>query len=520
MLTRARGGLAAVILIASLLPYAAFIASGLSPFVTFWEFACYRYFGAMSYFEHTTLPFWMVQGMPMALMQTAIMLPFLAFDGRHIGTPEQIELFSYVSLFLAYFLIGATLAVCALCRQLLVVDVIALGLATLALFPMTRWYSYFFAPDYWIFELPLAIASTAWGIAVFRSTRSDSRLPGFWLIVLAGAWIALCFTQKPSLAGLGALPILFQLMMPVGRILAKLTRCLALIAAFLAAHTAIVLTLVKLDIAMARMALRDYWNWIGGSPSAGTSLVSFQDLITASGHLPVPIVVGAIVMIGGAAAALLNGPRRQAVIAGMLLLAVLIGHIHVIRVRPSGTSIVDFAIYGTCLIPLGLAVGRAGYRGYAAAAALVTAVILVPPVTLIPPAQPPSSMMVRINQATAYVRSLKRPVLVVIHHNSAHPLTIEALALFTGQLPPVAGGSSPLRERFLANTRILSDPHDLVLAITRGDVIMWGSAPGAPPAERYYPALSLLTDDKRAVLRTFEIEEGSHTAHIGYLPAP
>ncbi len=85
-------------------------------------------------------------------------------------------------------------------------------------------------------------------------------------------------------------------------------------------------------------------------------------------------------------------------------------------------------------------------------------------------------MMVRINQATAYVRSLKRPVLVVIHHNSAHPLTIEALALFTGQLPPVAGGSSPLRERFLANTRILSDPHDLVLAITRGDVIMWGSA--------------------------------------------
>jgi len=271
---------------------------------------------------------------------------------------------------------------------------------------------------------------------------------------------------------------------------------------------------------MARMALRDYWNWIIGSPSAGTSLVSFHDLIAGSGHLPAPILVGVIVMIGGAASAFLNGHRRHAIIAGMLLLAVLAGHIHVIRVRPSGTSVVDLAIYGICLIPLGLTIGRTGYRGYAAAAALVIATILIPPVMLIPPTQPPSSMIDRINEAAAYVRSLKRPVLVVIHHNSAHPLTIEALALFTGQLPPVVGGSSRLRERFLPDTRIVSDPDDLVRAITRGDVIMWGSAPGAPPVEKYYPAITLLTDDKRAVLRTFEIEVGSHTAHIGYLPAP
>jgi hypothetical protein len=227
-------------------------------------------------------------------------------------------------------------------------------------------------------------------------------------------------------------------------------------------------------------------------------------------------------MIGGAAVAFLTGDRRQAIVAGMLLGGMLIGHVLVISLRPSGTSVIDLAIYGTCLIPLGLAIGRSARRGYVAAAALVIAAIVVPPVAFLPPPQPLSSMMARINEAAAYVRSLKRPVLVVIHDNRAHPLTIEALALYTGQLPPVAGGSSSLRERFLGDTRILSDPRDpreLVAAIMRGDVIMWGSAPGAPAAKTYFPDLKLLTDDKQAILRTFEIEQGSHTAHIGYLPA-
>jgi hypothetical protein len=523
MQARIRWILASALLIAPLFPYAAFVASGLAPFERFWEFACYRYFGAMSYFEPTTQPFWMVQGMPMAFMQTIIMLPLLAFDRSQIGTPEQIELFSYASLLLAYVLIGATLAVCALSRRLPILDAAALGLAVLALFPMTRWYPYFFAPDYWIFELPLAIGSTAWGIAVLRSTGSSSPLPGSLVIAVAGIWTALCFTQKPSLAGLGAFPILFQLTMPVGRIASKFARCVVLVGAFLATHTTILLALAKFDSAIAQIALRNYWNWIGGSSSAGTSLASFHDLMTASGHLPAPIVAGVIVMTGGAAVAFLDGDRRRAMVAGTLLGAVLIGHVFVISLRPSGTSVIDLAIYGTCLIPLGLAIGRAARRGYVAAAALVIAAIVIPPVAFLPPPQPRSSMMARINEAAAYVRSLKRPVLVVFHDNRAHPLTIEALALYTGQLPPVVGGSSSLRERFLGDTHILTDPSDpreLVPAIMRGDVIMWGGAPGAPAAETYFPDLKLLTSDKQAILRTFEIEEGSHSAHIGYLPAP
>jgi hypothetical protein len=55
-----RGILAGALLLALLFPYAAFIAARMSPFVTFWEFASYSHFGAMSYFEPNTLPFWMV----------------------------------------------------------------------------------------------------------------------------------------------------------------------------------------------------------------------------------------------------------------------------------------------------------------------------------------------------------------------------------------------------------------------------------------------------------------------------
>jgi hypothetical protein len=523
MQARTRWILAAALLIAPLFPYAAFVASGLTPFERFWEFACYRYFGALSYFEATILPFWLVQGLPMALLQVAIMWPFLTFDFSHIGTPEQIELFSYASLLVAYLLIGATLALCAVSRKLLTIDAVALGFAVLALFPMTRWYSYFFAPDYWAFELPLAIASTAWGIAVLRSTTSSSPLPGFGMAAVAGAWIALCFAQKPSLAGIGAFPVLFQLIMPIGRILGKMGRCVVVMGTFLAMHTAILMALSKFNSAMAGQALRHYWNWMATSHSAGTTLLSLHDLRTLSGYLLAPLVAGALITIGGTVFAFLDGKRRRATVAGMLVTAVFIGHVLVIRLRPSPTSVIDLAIYGACLMPLGLAISGTLYRGYVAAAALAIAVIVVPPMSFLPPSQPPSSLMAHVTKAAAYVRSLKRPVLVVFHDNRAHPLTIEALALYTGQLPPIVSASRSLRERFLGDTRILSDPrdpHELVPAIKRGDVIIWGSAPSAPAAETYFPDLRLLTGDKQAVLRTFEIERGGHMAHIGYLPEP
>ena len=53
-----------------LLPLAAFLYSGRSLFFTFWEFACYRYYGSLSLLNHDFSSVWLVQGFPMAILQT------------------------------------------------------------------------------------------------------------------------------------------------------------------------------------------------------------------------------------------------------------------------------------------------------------------------------------------------------------------------------------------------------------------------------------------------------------------
>jgi hypothetical protein len=513
-----RCALAATIFLAALIPYAAFLTSGFSPFETFWEFSCYRYFEALSYFEQPAAPFWVVQGMPMALLQVLVMAPFVAFDMPHLGTPEQIERFSHASLLLAYLLIALALAVTMLRRRVLPIDALAIAVVLLALFPMARWYPYFFAPDYWIFEVPFAIVSAAWATTALRLTYSKSPLPSLPAVAVAGVWIALCVTQKPSLAGLGAFPILFQLSMPRGNYFAKTLRLLLLAVVFLVAHDLILLALNKFDFTLAELARLNYWRWIGGTSSSGTSLLSLGDLLVSSGYLTVPIFVGTLALIAGTAAAFLDGERRKAVAAGAILGFVLLGHCLVIRIRPSGTSVIDMAIYGTFLIPISLAIGRIDYRRYGVTAAAVLIAILVPRPLLVPPQQPSLNMTARINEASAYVRSLSRPVRVVVHDNRAHPLAIEALALYTGQLPPVRGTSPSLRDRFIPDAKMISQRSDLQDAIAHGDVIIWGSAPGAPSVETDYPDIASFQSDSRAVIRTIEIVPGSHTAHIGYLP--
>jgi hypothetical protein len=287
--------------------------------------------------------------------------------------------------------------------------------------------------------------------------------------------------------------------------------------AFRIAHELILLALNKFDFALAEAAGRNYWRWMGGTSSAGTSLLSLDALLNASGYLTVPIFAGILALVAGVTVAFWDGERRKAVAAGVILGFVLLGHCLVIRVRPSGTSVVDLAIYAIFLIPISLAISQLEYRRYGVAAAAVLIAILVPRSLLVPPHQRTFNMAARINDTSAYVRSLNRPVRVVLHDNRAHPLTIEALALYTGQLPPVRGTLPSLRDGFIRDAKMISKPSDLQDAIAHGDIVIWGSAPGAPSVETDYPDIASFKGDPRAIIRTFEIVPGSHTAHIGYL---
>jgi hypothetical protein len=216
-----RAVLSILAVLAAAIPYMAFRLSGISLLETFWEFACYRYFEAINSFEQTTLPFWVVQGFPMALLQAAMLKAFLYFDMASIGTTDQIERFAQASTLMAYILIASALVIAVNLKRMRPADSLLLIATVLALFPMTRWFNYFFAPEYWVFELPFAVVSGAWTMLVLRETEDDTAQPALWHVLLAGAWMALCFTQKPSLAGLGGLPIVLSIALPREHLIGK-----------------------------------------------------------------------------------------------------------------------------------------------------------------------------------------------------------------------------------------------------------------------------------------------------------
>jgi hypothetical protein len=77
-----------------------------------------------------------------------------------------------------------------------------------------------------------------------------------------------------------------------------------------------------------------------------------------------------------------------------------------------------------------------------------------PKVNPFPPAIKQSPLLSKMDEASNYVRSVGRPVSVIVHDHRAHPLTIEALALYTGQLQPLVPGSPNLRGAFLRGAEI------------------------------------------------------------------
>lgn len=514
-----RRGYAILAFFAALLPFLAFYLSSMKPFQTYWEFASYRYFEAMSYFEPTSAPFWTVQGLPMALLQVPLFVPFVLFGYSDLGTPPQIAMFSYLSLLMAYALIGLALAYCFLDRRVQTIDAVAITFAILLLFPMTRWYPYWFASDYWIFEVPLAIVSAAWATIVLRAPN-DAPLPTVRTVIAAGAWAAVCFSQKPSLAGLGLFPILYLLAFSRTEAVGKIWRLSVVGVSFFVVHSLIMLALNKFSISMTAAAMSRYWVWIGGSSSSGTSLLALRPLLVASGYLPVTIAVGGVVTAALVVLSFRDGRRRQAVIATILLGCIFLGHVMVIRQRPSGTSVIDTAIFGAMLVPIALAVGRLEYRRYYAAAALAVLSCVIYAPMLLPPKQAPNTIINKMTEASAYARNLRRPIRVIVHDNRAHPLIIQALALYTGQLPPLQPNRISLRDVFIPNTELVGDPNGLQSMIDAGNVIIWGSGPTAPIAEEAFPVLTALKADPRAVIRVFEIEPGptGHTAYIGYYP--
>jgi hypothetical protein len=88
--------------LAYLLPLAAFVGSGRSVFLAFWEFACYRYYGALSLVHHDFDAVWVVQGFPMAILQSWLARYLIDYSPHALGSVAQIDLFATATISCAY----------------------------------------------------------------------------------------------------------------------------------------------------------------------------------------------------------------------------------------------------------------------------------------------------------------------------------------------------------------------------------------------------------------------------------
>jgi hypothetical protein len=146
-----------------------------------------------------------------------------------------------------------------------------------------------------------------------------------------------------------------------------------------------------------------------------------------------------------------------------------------------------------------------------------------------------NDLLATIKAEADYVRGLERPAVVVIGDNRSQPRTIEALALYTGQLglmaserapeagnPPAVPVSNRFRQRILGDTVIVSSPTQqddfLRSAIADGHAVIWGSFDNVPQTEDQFPQLRELKQRPDVVMRSFLMETGGNrTAYVAFI---
>jgi hypothetical protein len=541
---RTRVSLALLTVAAVLYPLLHFRLAGHSVFMTFWEFACYRYYGGLSNLAGDLQSLWIVQGFPMALGQNLQLLAFQHFWPTGLGSVAQIDVFAWITLALAYLLIAPVLGWAWLRSRGAQLDLLVVSLMTIAMWPLTRYYPYLLASNYWINEVPLYLISCLWAVRRREVLGEDAaqRLPLLALAVI-GALMGLAFLQKPSLVAFAALPAVVELSFARQSWFRRALTVVLIGLAAAASHWLVFHAYYHFAPGHAANAYRQYWNWLIHHPETGTSLLTYPQLLQAANFLFVPVVLGLLAFVG--MTLFCAGSKTQRSTSNFLVLAFLalgfLGHAAVIAKRPSGTSVVDAMFYGTFIIPVLFALLPGALKKHAAvglAAVVVLASVAYRPVLFGRPAgQPAGEILTAIGQVRETVAAIGRPVILLLPDNRIHLHTAEGFGLYTGQLnlKPNVYDARGLPTRFPADTlRGRLFPHAFILnideqerlarAIDAGFVIMWGEAINAPVIGDYFPAVPPLVDNPAFAHKVFPILPGgvvkTHLAYRQDVPAP
>ena len=521
-----------------LAPLGAFLYSGRSLFLTFWEFACYRYYGALSMLHGDFASIWVVQGFPMAIIQTGFAKYFLHHSPDDLGSVAQIDHFATATIVCAYGLgslamIGLWVAPCITFGQKII-----LTAGTLLMWPLTRYYSYLYAPDYWIFEVPLYFFSVAWFMTVIESDANlePSRKIGWRFTLLAGFWMALCFLQKPSCLAIAALPFLGAVSRARISVVHGLIKAVALLLFTAGFHWLLFLSYYLFSRPAAWSAYKHYWDWLIFHPETGTSLAtSFGELLRAGNYLFVPIVIGLLFLVWFGITSFTSriANRWNRPIAVYLVLAAL-GHGAVIVKRASGTSVIDAMLFCTFLVPVIFSISAVASQrkiGLAyAGLAVVGLLFWNPRLFMIWPKRNEGEVIARIEQIRAEVKGSGRPVVLLLPDNRIYPHTAEAFGLYTGHLNTAVNDYGPdllprpfpptaLRQQLFPNTFLYNrgDDENLRVAFDAGYLVIWGEANHAPRIQEVFPGVDHIIARTDVVHKIYDIlPNESVRTHVAY----
>lgn len=528
-------------------PLVAFYCSGRSLFVDFWESAADHYYSSLEILHGDFGPIFIVQGIPMALLQTQFQHLISHFQPQDVGSVAQIDLFAAVTVWFAYLVIGILLLGMWLSRWWTRLDKSCVSMMAIAIWPLTRDYYFLLAPFYWIYEFPFYLLSTLWALRIIQQYRDGVfRMPGFSVFALSGLWAGVAFLQKPSLTAIAILPSILALVLGRASWLRRSLSASLLLAGAVASHWFVFQLYLEFRHPQAQLAYKNYWTWLTHNPDAGTSLAgSFGELLRGSNFLFVPIVIGLIALVITSVSAirgtLFAGRSRGSLLLVGFLWLVAFGHTFVVFTRPSGTSMVDAMFFGAFLVPI--AVGLAAKPVQARRFALMSCLVVVGCFCYQPAPfghwtkVDESSTLRAIEAVRIRVRDIHRPVILLLPDNLIHPYTAEAFGLYTGHLNLVADETderllprkqspSLLRQQLFPDTYLINRGEDaqLAAAFNAGCLIMWGDGPRKPRIQDYFPGFDKMLQSPNLSHEVFVIlPGGARNANLAYLkdvPSP
>jgi hypothetical protein len=513
-------------------PLLAFHFSGRSFFVDFWEPAADHYYSSLSILHGDFGAIFIVQGIPMAWLQTQFQHVISHLQPQEVGSVAQIDLFAAVTVWFAYLSIGLLIFCLWISRG---------WSMAIAIWPLTRDYYFLLAPFYWIYEFPIYLVSILWALRVIQRYREGTiRVPGMQVFMLAGIWCGLAFLQKPSLTAIALLPSVLALILGRASWLRSVWAAMLLLLGAAASHWFFFQLYLEFHQPQAMLAYRNYWNWLLHNPDAGTSLAgSFWELLRGSNFLFVPILIGLVALVVNSIAAfrgnLVTGRSRASSSIVIFLWLVALGHVFVVFTRPSGTSVTDAMFFGAFAVPI--TIGLAAQAGQKRLIALFSALVVIGCLFYQPA---PFGHWAKVNELSTLrsieavrvrVRQIHRPVILLLPDNRIHPYTAEAFGLYTGHLNlavdqtderllPRRQSAALLRQQLFPDTYIINrgENAQLAAAINAGFLIMWGEGPKHPRIQDDFPEIDGLLRRPNLSHDVFEmLPNGIRNAHLAYL---